>query len=36
MRNKHIKSYLHEHEVITVREMKWGGIKNGKFADFVR
>lgn len=27
---KHLKSYLGEHVVSTVREMNWGGIKNGK------
>lgn len=27
---KHLKPYLTEHEVLTVRDMNWGGIKNGK------
>lgn len=27
---KHLKSYLSDFEVITVREMQWSGIKNGK------
>ena len=27
---KHLKSYLADFEVITVREMQWSGIKNGK------
>ena len=27
---KHLKPHLTEHEVSTVREMLWGGIKNGK------
>lgn len=27
---KHLKSHLTDYEVYTVREMKWGGIKNGK------
>jgi hypothetical protein len=27
---KHSKPHLNEHEVLTVREMQWGGIKNGK------
>lgn len=27
---KHRKPYLSDHEVFTVREMKWSGIKNGK------
>ena len=27
---KHLKPHLTDHEVLTVREMKWGGIKNGK------
>ncbi|MBS1486823.1 MAG: DUF5615 family PIN-like protein [Bacteroidetes bacterium] len=27
---KHLKRHLVNHEVFTVREMKWGGIKNGK------
>lgn len=27
---KHLKPYLSEYEVFTVREMQWSGIKNGK------
>src|ERR1043165_7248504 len=27
---KHLKRYLSEHEVFTVKEMQWGGITNGK------
>ncbi len=27
---KHLKPYLKEHEVYTVRELQWSGIKNGK------
>ena len=27
---KHLKPYLTDHEVRTVREMDWSGIKNGK------
>lgn len=27
---KHLKPHLDQHEVFTVREMKWSGIKNGK------
>jgi len=27
---EHPKPHLPEHEVYTVREMKWSGIKNGK------
>jgi hypothetical protein len=27
---KHLKPYLTDHEVFTVRELKWSGIKNGK------
>ncbi len=27
---KHLKPYLADHEVVTVREMQWSGIKNGK------
>ena len=27
---KHLKPYLAEHEVFTVRELRWSGIKNGK------
>jgi len=27
---KHLKPYLNEYEVFTVREMQWSGIKNGK------
>ena len=27
---KHLKPHLTDHEVLTVREMQWGGIKNGK------
>ncbi len=27
---RHLKTYLVKHEVITVREMQWSGIKNGK------
>ncbi len=27
---KHLKPYLSEHEVFTVREMQWSGIKNEK------
>lgn len=27
---KHLKPHLTDYEVYTVREMKWGGIKNGK------
>ena len=27
---KHLKHYLADHEVATVREMQWSGIKNGK------
>ena len=27
---KHLKPYLTDHEVLTVREMQWSGIKNGK------
>lgn len=27
---KHLKPFLSEHEVVTVREMGWSGIKNGK------
>lgn len=27
---KHLKPHLSDHEVFTVREMQWGGIKNGK------
>ena len=27
---KHLKPHLADHEVLTVREMQWGGIKNGK------
>ncbi len=27
---KHLKPYLSDYEVFTVREMEWSGIKNGK------
>ncbi len=27
---KHVKPFLIEHEVLTVREMGWSGIKNGQ------
>ncbi len=27
---KHLKPHLTDHEVLTVREMQWSGIKNGK------
>lgn len=27
---KHLKPHLAEHEVFTVREMQWSGIKNGR------
>ncbi len=27
---KHLKPHLTDHEVCTVREMQWGGIKNGR------
>ncbi len=27
---KHLKLHLNDHEVFTVREMQWSGIKNGK------
>jgi len=27
---KHLKPHLSEHEVFTVREIQWSGIKNGK------
>ena len=27
---RHLKPRLTDHEVFTVREMQWGGIKNGK------
>ncbi len=27
---KHLKPYLASHEVSTVKEMNWSGIKNGK------
>ena len=27
---KHLKPHLPDHEVYTVREMGWGGIKNGR------
>lgn len=27
---KHLKTHLKDHEVKTVREMQWSGIKNGK------
>ena len=27
---KHLKKYLSDFEVLTVREMQWSGIKNGK------
>ena len=27
---KHIKPYLSDYEIYTVREMEWSGIKNGK------
>jgi hypothetical protein len=27
---KHLKSHLSDYEVVTVREMEWSGIKNGK------
>ena len=27
---KYLKPHLNDHEVLTVREMQWGGIKNGK------
>ena len=27
---KHIKHYLSDYEIYTVREMEWSGIKNGK------
>ncbi|MEJ7828157.1 MAG: DUF5615 family PIN-like protein [Segetibacter sp.] len=27
---KHLKQHLSEHEVFTVREMQWSGIRNGK------
>lgn len=27
---KHLKPYLADHEVFTVRELEWSGIKNGK------
>jgi hypothetical protein len=27
---KHLKSHLIDHQVFTVREMNWSGIKNGK------
>jgi len=26
---KHLKPHLSDYEVFTVREMQWGGIKNG-------
>ena len=29
---KHLKPFLSEHEVVTVREMGWSGIKNGKLS----
>ena len=28
--SKHLKPHLPKHEVYTVREMQWSGIKNGK------
>lgn len=31
---KHLKPYLAEHEVYTVREMQWSGIKNGRLMAF--
>jgi len=31
---KHLKPYLNEYEVFTVREMQWSGIKNGKLMSF--
>ena len=27
---KHLKPYLAEHDVFTVRELQWSGIKNGE------
>lgn len=27
---KHLKPHLTDHEVYTVRQMQWGGVKNGK------
>jgi len=27
---KHLKPHLTDHEVLTVRDMQWSGIKNGK------
>lgn len=27
---KHLKPHLSDYEVFTVRQMRWGGIKNGK------
>ena len=27
---KHLKPHLAEHDVYTVREMQWGGVKNGR------
>jgi hypothetical protein len=27
---KHLKSHLIDHQIFTVREMNWSGIKNGK------
>ena len=27
---KHIKPYLSDYEIYTIREMEWSGIKNGK------
>lgn len=27
---KHLKPHLTDHEVFTVREMQWSGVKNGK------
>jgi hypothetical protein len=27
---KHLKPYLTDHEVLTVSEMKWGGVKNSE------
>lgn len=31
---KHLKPLFVEHEVFTVRDMNWGGIKNGKLMEF--
>ena len=27
---KHLKPHLNDHDVFTVREMQWSGVKNGK------